>query len=226
MVRSQAGGDRPEAALELLQQQLPQYVDTSPRNALSHPNFWQLACAAADAQGGLAQDLSLLGYDLQAAAAAASEQLQQVEQLLGLNASKLQQQLLGHINAKNNMLLPEQQVQLVQAVSSNAGARALLGQLQLLEVLSTALGLSAVQLSLPPSSAELVRRLSGKASPPPVISEQLAHAIQAAAPALCTAVGQLPAQSLAQPGVAGLLQLINSKPEFKVCLRAVGSGLW
>lgn len=213
--RSSRGSSQPQAALHLLQQQLPQFVDTSPRTTLAHPAFWQLAQAAASSTPGLSQDLSLLGYSVDAAAAEATQQLQQAQQLLGLDVAQLQQQLLAELKASINILQPEQQQQLLQAVSGSAAARGLLAQLQLVEVLAACCGLSAVQIRLTPSSIELVRRLTGRGAAP-AVSEQLAGAISAAAPALQAAVRQLPASSLAQPGVTGLLQLLDSKPELQV----------
>jgi hypothetical protein len=201
--------------LHLLQQQLPQFVDTSPRTTLAHPAFWQLAQAAASSSPGLSQDLSLLGYSLDAAATEATQQLQQAQQLLGLDVAQLQQQLLAELKASISILQPEQQQQLLQAVSGSAAARGLLAQLQLVEVLAACCGLSAVQIRLTPSSIELVRRLTGRGAAP-AVSEQLAGAISAAAPALQAAVCQLPASSLAQPGVTGLLQLLDSRPELQV----------
>jgi hypothetical protein len=159
--------------------------------------------------------MSLLGYSLDAAAAEATQQLQQIQQLLGLDAAQLQKQLLAELKASRNILLPEQQQQLLQAVSGSAAARGLLAQLQLVEVLAACCGLSAVQIRLTPSSIELVRRLTGRGAAP-AVSEQLAGAISAAAPALQADVRQLPASSLAQPGVTGLLQLLDSKPELQV----------
>lgn len=214
--RSSAGSNQREAALTRLEQQLPHLVDTSPRNTLAHPAFWQLAQAAAGSSPGLAEDLALLGYDLTAAAAEGQAQLQQVQQLLGLDATELQQQLVAQLQTSSNVLLPDQRPQLQQAIAGSAPARSLLGQLQLIEVLSTCLGLPAVQLGLAPSSSEVVRRLTGRAGAPAAISQQLAAAITAAAPALVSAVSQLSASSLAQPSVAGLLQLMESKPELKV----------
>lgn len=218
--RSSKGSSQSQAALQLLLQQLPQFVDASPRTALAHPAFWQLAGAAAQGSPGLSQDLTLLGYDLEAAAAVATQQLQQVQQLLGLDAAQLQQQLLAELKASSSILLPEQQPQLLQAVGGNAAARALLGQLQLVEVLAACCGLSAVQLCLPPCSSELVRRLTGRGPAAPPASEQLLAAIREAAPALVAAVRQLPSSSMARPGVSGLLQLLDSKPELQV--RRVG----
>jgi hypothetical protein len=202
--------------LTRLEQQLPHLVDTSPRNTLAHPAFWQLAQAAGGSTPGLAEDLALLGYDLTAAGAVGQAQLQLVQQLLGLDAAQLQQQLLTQLQTSSNILLPDQRPQLQQAVSSSAPARALLGQLQLIEVLSACLGLPAVQLCLAPSSSEVVRRLTGRAGTPAAISQQLVDTITAAAPALVSAVSQLSASSLAQPSVAGLLQLMESKPELTV----------
>jgi hypothetical protein len=214
--RSAQGGSEREAALQLLEQQLPNLVDTSPRNTLAHPAFWQLASAAATSSPGLTEDLTLLGYDLPAAVALGQQQLQQVQQLLGLDAAQLQQQLASQLGTSSNTFLPEHRATLMQAAASSAPARALLGQLQLIEVLAAALGLSAVQLTLPTSSSELVRRLTGRASAAPAISEQLSSAIRAAGPALVAAVSQLPASSLEQPGVAGLLQLMDRQPELQV----------
>lgn len=214
--RSSPGAGQREAALQLLERQLPHLVDTSPCSALAHPTFWQLAQAAGSSSRGLLGDLSLLGYNLAAAAAEGAEQLQQVQQLLGLDAAQLQQLLVTQLKASSNMLLPDHQAQLMQAVASSSPARALLGQLQLLEVLAVCLGRSAVQLRLPPSSSELVRRLTGRASAPPAISEQLSRTIQAAGPALVSAVSQLSANSLLQPSVSGLMQLMDNKPELKV----------
>lgn len=216
--RSSPGAGQREAALQLLERQLPHLVDTSPCSALAHPAFWQLAQAAGSSSRGILDDLDLLGYDLAAAVAEGAEQLQLVQQLLGLDAAQLQQQLVTQLKASGNILLPDHQAQLMQAVANSAAARALLGQLQLLEVLAVCLGRSAVQLLLPPSSSELVRRLTGRALEPPAISEQLAGAIQAAGPALVSAVSQLSGSSLSQPSVSGLMQLMDSKAELKVSL--------
>lgn len=208
--------------LQQLEQQLPQLVDTSPRAALAHPAFWQLARAAADANPGLQEDLSLLGYNSlgdDGASSAASQQLQQVQALLGLDVAQLQQQLLAALKATSpNILLPQHQQQLLASVSGNAAARAALGQLQLVEVVAAALGLTAVQLSqAAPSSSELVRRLTGRvATPAPAISQQLEQALKAAAPTLLAAVSQLSVHNLAQPSIEAFLQMLSSKPELQV----------
>jgi hypothetical protein len=212
--------------LTRLEQQLAHLVDTSPRTTLAHPAFWQLAQAAAGSNLGLAEDLVLLGYDLTAAAAVGQAQLQQVQQLLGLDAAQLQQQLVTQLQTSSNILLPDQRPQLQQAVSSSAPARALLGQLQLIEVLSACLGLPAVQLCSAPSSLEVVRRLTGRAGTPAATSQQLAATITAAAPALVSAVSQLSASSLVQQDVAGLLQLMRSKPELTVSHSRVQTHGW
>lgn len=157
-----------------------------------------------------------MGYNLDAAVAASGQQLQQVEQLLGLQAATLQQQLVTQAKVSSHLLLPEHHQQLLQAVSGNAAARTSLAQLQLLQVLAACLGLSGVQVCLPPSSFEMVRRLTGHGPAPHPIPQQLSSALQAAAPALLSAVSQLPASSLAQPGVPGLLQLLDSKPDLQV----------
>lgn len=188
----------------------------SPRNILSHPAFWHLAQAAANGHPGLPEDLLLMGYNLDAAVAACSQQLQQVEQLLGLQAATLQQQLATQAKVSSHLLLPEHHQQLLRAVSGNAAARTSLAQLQLLQVLAACLGLSGVQVCLAPSSFEVVRRLTGHGPEPHSLPQQLSSALQAAAPALLSAVSQLPASSLAQPGVPGLLQLLDSKPELQV----------
>jgi hypothetical protein len=214
--RQRQSAGQAAAALHEWEQQLPQLVDTSPRNALSHPAFWQLALAAAKAQPGLPQDLLLCGYDVGTAAAAAAQQVQAVQQLLGLDVATLQQQLLSQLQAGSNILLPEHKAQRLQAASGSAPARALLGQLQLVEVLAAGLGRTAVQLTLPPSRSEVVARLTGRVSPPPELTPELTQALQAAAPALVAAVQQLSAASLAQPDIAGLLQLMEGKPELQV----------
>lgn len=222
--RSAQGSTQHEAALQLLEAQLPHLVDTSPRNTLAHPAFWQLASAAAASSPGLTEDLTLLGYDLAAAAAVGQQQLQQVQQLLGLDATQLQQQLASQLSLSDNTFPPEHRATLMQAEAASAPARALLGQLQLIEVLAACLGLSAVQLSLPPSSSELFRRLTGRASAAPAISEQLSSVIRAAGPALVAAVSKLPASSLEQPGVAGLMQLLDRQPELQVSWCCVCQG--
>jgi hypothetical protein len=157
-----------------------------------------------------------MGYNLEAAVAASSQQQQQVEQLLGLQAATLQQQLATQAKVSSHLLLPEHHQQLLQAVSGNAAARTSLAQLQLLQVLAACLGLADVQVCLAPSSFEVVRRLTGHGPVPHPVPQQLSSALQAAAPALLSAVSQLPASSLAQPGVPGLLQLLDSKPDLQV----------
>jgi hypothetical protein len=212
--------------LSALEAHLPQLVDTSPRNTLGHPAFWQLAqAAAAAASSSLAQDLPLLNYHLQTAADAAAGQLAQLQELLGLDAASLRQELLSQLQLSPNLLLPADQQALLDAVSGSSEGRRLLGQLQLLEVLAAALGLSSVQLSLPVSSCELLRRLTSMGQAAPALSTQLTQALQAACPTLLAALQQLPAHSLAQPSVAGLLQLCSSKAELKVRQRAAKGGV-
>lgn len=206
---------------QLLQQlvhQLHHMTDTPPLAALSHPAFWQLAQQAVASSPALAQDLPLLGYDL-ASADAAATQLQQLQQVVQLNAASLQQQLKKDARISSSLLQPGKTKQLLAAVSGDAEARKAAAQLVLLQVLAEALGLSAVQIGSPVSSCELVARLTGLPPPTRELGQQLQVKLASAAPALLAAVSMLPAAALEQASVGSLLQLLGSKPELQVSTR-------
>jgi hypothetical protein len=209
----------PQPGKQLLQELLPQLhqlTDTPPLQAVSHPTFWQLAQQASSASAALTQDLQLLGYDLTAAASRAANELQQVQQLLGLNASELQQQLLRSGKVDASLLQPGRVKELLAAVAGDAAARQAVAGLQLLQVLAQALGLSSVQLSSPGSACELLARLTGRQQQQRELGQALQQQLAAAAPQLLAAVQQLPAAALEQATVGSLLQLLSSKPELQV----------
>lgn len=157
----------------------------------------------------------MLGYDVTAAASTASEHLQLVEELLGLKASQLQQELGSHPGMRTSALLPQHRAELLKIAAGNTDCQASLGRLQLLEFLASILGCTAVQLLQPASSVELVRRLTGKAVLPPSPSPELIEALQAAAPALVAAVGQQPDTQLPH-GLSGLMHLMEQHPDLQV----------
>jgi hypothetical protein len=208
-----------QQARQLLQQvvgQLHQLTDMPPLQAVSQPAFWQLAQQAAAGSQALSQDLQLLGYDLTAAASSAASQLQQLQQLLGVNPAELQQQLLRSGGVDASLLQPGRMHELLAAVPGDAAAKQAVAGLQLLQVLSQALGLSAVHVCSSISPCELVARLTGRQQQQRELGEDLQQQLAAAAPQLLAAVQQLPAAALEQATVGSLLQLLNSKPELQV----------
>jgi len=228
-----------QRVLEELQQQLPLLIDGSPLQVLQQAHFWEFAQAAAETTPPLAQDLPVLGYDLDLAALLAAQQLQQLQELLGLQVSDLQKDLQQfHKSDGNAFSTGSQQAHMVAAVAANQEARQKLAQLQLIQVLAQALGLSSVQLSGPVSACELVLRLTGvtlqqQQQQQLNVSSQLEQLLVAAAPQLLVAVSQLPSSALMQPSVESLLQLMNSQETLKVCrhepcreLRHWSSGLF
>ncbi|WIA08704.1 hypothetical protein OEZ85_008128 [Tetradesmus obliquus] len=208
----------PQQAKQLLQEllgQLHQLTDTPALAAVSHPAFWQLAQQASAGSLPLAQDLQLLGYDLAAAASSAAGELQQLQQLLALDASELQQQLLRSGRLDASLLQPGRMKELLAAVAGDAAARQAVAGLQLLQVLGQALGLSSVQLCSPVSACDLLARLTGRQQQPRELAQGLQQQLSAAAPQLLAAVQQLPAAALEQATVGSLLQLLSSKPKLQ-----------
>lgn len=209
----------PQQTKQLLQEllgQLHQLTDTPALAAVSHPAFWQLAQQASAGSLPLSQDLQLLGYDLAAAASSAAGELQQLQQLLALDASELQQQLLRSGRVDAELLQPGRMKELLAAVAGDAAARQAVAGLQLLQVLGQALGLSSVQLVSPVSACDLLARLTGRQQQPRELAQGLQQQLSAAAPQLLAAVQQLPAAALEQATVGSLLQLLSSKPELQV----------
>ncbi|KAF8072705.1 hypothetical protein HT031_000365 [Scenedesmus sp. PABB004] len=190
---------------------------THPLEAAAHPDFWALAAAAAARRPGLAGELALLGYGLEACAGAAAAQLAWVQGVLGLQASALRRALRGVAGLRGlsrGLFLPGREPDLA-AAAGDAEAAALLGQLAAMHGLAAATGRSGVQLWGPPSAPELLARLTGVALPPPELGEALEQQLAAAAPALAALGAQLPLGALAQASSSGLLELMQAQPELQ-----------
>eukprot|EP00878_Enallax_costatus_P003419 GHUV01003630.1.p1 GENE.GHUV01003630.1~~GHUV01003630.1.p1 ORF type:complete len:938 (+),score=439.83 GHUV01003630.1:187-3000(+) len=202
-------------AYDDLLNQLPKLTDTPVTAALNHPEFWQFALSAAQQHEVLAQDLLLLAYDVAAAASSVTGQLQQIEQLLGVSAAGLQQQLAQELHSPPSILLPGQEKQLLAAVAHHSQARQHLAQLQLLQLLAQALGLSTVHVTGAPTAPQLVTRLTGVAGTQHAVDPSLLQRLSAVGPQLLSAVSQVPVKALEQPSVGGLLKLMNDSPQLQ-----------
>eukprot|EP00775_Hariotina_reticulata_P006313 gene6313-6548_t len=213
--------------LEELQQQLPLLIDSSPLQVLQQPHFWDFAQAAAATTPPLAQDLPILGYDLDSALLLASQQLQQLQELLGLQVSDLQKDLQQLVKVDGSAFSSGTAAsQLATAVAGNKEGKESLAQLQLMQVLAQALGLSSVQLTGPLSACELVLRLTGvswQQRQQLVAPEGVEQSLSAIAPQLVAAVSQLPVSALKQPSVENLLQLMQSQEALKDAAAALTS---